>query len=84
MSSSMLETAPEKRRGSARRRARMVAIPAMLLSLVVGGIGMGEAAHATSVPSCTTLPGASCPPAPAPNKGKAQCRCITGLRVGVS
>ncbi|MDF3147769.1 MULTISPECIES: hypothetical protein [unclassified Streptomyces] len=74
-SSEMLETTPENRRGSARRRrARMVAIPAMLLSLTVGGLGMAEGAHAADAPSCTTLPGATCP-APAPNKGKAK---ITG------
>ena len=71
-SSEMLETAPEKRRGPVRRRARMVAIPAMLLSLTVGGLSMGQAAHAADAPSCSSLPGATCPaPSPAPNKGKA-------------
>jgi hypothetical protein len=71
----MLETTPEKRRGPVRRRARMAAIPAMLLGLTVAGLGTAQAAHAGESYSCTTLPGATCPAPPPANKGKAK---ITG------
>lgn len=66
-SSEMLETPPEKRRARA-RRARMVAIPAMLLSLTVGGLGLSATAHAADSPQCP--PGAP-PSCGAANKGKA-------------
>jgi hypothetical protein len=67
-SSEMLETQPEKRRGLA-RRARMVAIPAMLLSLTVGGLGLSTTAHAADSPQCPPNNGAS--NCGAPDKGKA-------------
>ncbi|MEU5045912.1 hypothetical protein [Streptomyces griseorubiginosus] len=75
-SSEMLETSPEKRRGLARRRARMVAVPAMLLSLTVGGLGLSTTAHAADSPQCPpgSAPTCGAPPA-APDKGKAP---ITG------
>ena len=77
-SSEMLETPSEKRRGLARRRARMVAVPAMLLSLAVGGLGLSSTAHAADSPQCPPTEPDTClaPPAPpAPDKGKAP---ITG------
>lgn len=67
-SSEMLETPPEKRRGLARRRARMVAVPAMLLSLTVGGLGVSTTAHAADSPQC---PPTAPPTCGAANKGKA-------------
>lgn len=71
-SSEMLETSPEKRRGLARRRARMAAVPAMLLSITVGGLGLSTTAHAADSPQCPPTSDPSCwgPPA-APDKGKA-------------
>ncbi|MFJ4202874.1 hypothetical protein ACIP2Y_25040 [Streptomyces sviceus] len=72
-SSEMLETAPEKRRGLARRRARMVAVPAMLLSLTVGGLGLSATAHAADSPQCP--PGSSPNCGTSSNNGKAP---ITG------
>lgn len=66
-SSEMLETPPGKRRGLA-RRARMVAVPAVLLSLTVGGLGLTATAHAADSPQC---PPTSAPTCGAPNKGKA-------------
>ncbi|MDC0767656.1 hypothetical protein [Streptomyces sp. HD] len=68
-SSEMLETQLEKRRGLARRRARMVAVPAMLLSLTVGGLGLSTIAHAADSPQCPPNAGAST--CGANSKGKA-------------
>jgi hypothetical protein len=64
----MLETPPEKRRGLA-RRARMVAVPAMLLSLTVGGLGLSTTAHAADSPQCPPTSAPTC--GQQPNKGKA-------------
>ena len=67
MSSSEMSETPEKRRGLA-RRARMVAVPAMLLSLTVGGLGLTTTAHAADAPQC---PPTAPPTCGAANKGKA-------------
>ncbi|RPF36205.1 hypothetical protein [Streptomyces sp. TLI_185] len=71
-SSEMLETPPGKRRGLAGRRARMVAVPAMLLSLTVGGLGLTATAHAADSPQCPPGSSSNCGQ---PDKGKAP---ITG------
>jgi hypothetical protein len=43
------------------RTARKAAIPALLLSLALGGLGLAPAAHAASGSSCASLPAATCP-----------------------
>ncbi|MDX2937906.1 hypothetical protein [Streptomyces ipomoeae] len=54
--------APARPKG---RRLHKLAVPAVLLSLTVGGLGMSATAHAASAPSCTSVPGQVCP-APVP------------------
>ncbi|WP_327699056.1 hypothetical protein [Streptomyces sp. NBC_00459] len=44
------------------RTARKAAIPALLLSLTLGGLGMAGTAHAASGASCSSLPSTSCSP----------------------
>jgi len=48
-----------------RARARKVAVPAVLLGLTVGGVGLSATAHAAEGPSCASVPGQTCP-APGP------------------
>jgi hypothetical protein len=68
----MPETAHETRRGPARPRgrARRVAIPALLLSLTVGGRGLASTAHAAECSEGGGTPIGTCP-APSKDKGKA-------------
>ncbi|MDO0933902.1 ribonuclease domain-containing protein [Streptomyces sp. DG2A-72] len=50
-----------------RDRARKAAVPAMLLSITIGGVGVSATAHAAEGPSCFSAPAQTCPaPAPAP------------------
>ncbi|KMS71236.1 hypothetical protein ACM01_27885 [Streptomyces viridochromogenes] len=46
------------------RRLHKLAVPAVLLSLTIGGLGMSATAHAASGPSCASLPAASCSATP--------------------
>jgi hypothetical protein len=45
--------------------ARKAVIPAMLLSVTIGGVGVSATAHAAEGPSCASVPGQTCP-APGP------------------
>ncbi|MFJ2115686.1 MULTISPECIES: hypothetical protein [unclassified Streptomyces] len=46
------------------RRHRLIAVPTLLLSLVVGGAVLAGPAQAAETPSCQSLPGATCPSQP--------------------
>ncbi|GAA3804781.1 hypothetical protein GCM10022403_043370 [Streptomyces coacervatus] len=64
------ETPRVKRPLSSRLKAhaRKAAIPAMLLSITIGGVGVSATAHAAEGPSCASLPAQTCP-AQAPQRG---------------
>ncbi|NUQ97166.1 MAG: hypothetical protein HOY79_11590 [Streptomyces sp.] len=76
-STEALETPSVKRSLSSRlhAHARKAAIPALLLSLTVGGLGLSTTAHAADAPQCPPNNGASPCGGGAPNKGKAK---VTG------
>lgn len=69
-STEAFETPRVKRSLSSRLRAHAhkAAIPAMLLSVTVGGLGLSTTAHAADSPQC---PPTAAPTCGAPNKGKA-------------
>lgn len=71
-STEALETPRAKRPLSSRLKAhaRKAAIPAMLLSVTLGGVGVSTTAHAAEAPSCSTTPNThvTCP-AQAPYRG---------------
>lgn len=69
-STEVLEAPRAERTLSSRLKAhaRKAAIPALLLSITFGGIGVSTTAHAASAPSCTTVPAQTCP-AQAPLRG---------------
>lgn len=46
------------------RRLHKLAVPAVLLSLTVGGLGMSATAHAAEGPSCASTPGQTCAATP--------------------
>lgn len=58
------------------RRLYKLAVPAVLLSLTVGGLGMSATAHADDELSCNSIPGQSCPPAPNVEGSPSQPRAI--------
>ncbi|MCI3272494.1 hypothetical protein [Streptomyces cylindrosporus] len=64
-----IEMTPARSKG---RRLAKLAAPALLLSLTVGGLGLAGTAHATEVPSCSTLPGQTCPATPGVSGSAAQ------------
>ncbi|MEU0589500.1 ribonuclease domain-containing protein [Streptomyces sp. NPDC006132] len=66
-STEALETPRAQRTLSSRLKAyvRKAAIPALLLSVTIGGVGASTAAHAAEGPSCYSVPGQTCP-APGP------------------
>ncbi|MET9865437.1 MULTISPECIES: ribonuclease domain-containing protein [unclassified Streptomyces] len=66
-STEALETPRAQRTLSSRLKAyvRKAAIPALLLGVTIGGVGVSTAAHAAEGPSCFSVPGQTCP-APGP------------------
>ncbi|RPF35065.1 hypothetical protein [Streptomyces sp. TLI_185] len=73
-STEALETPSAKRSLSSRLRAhaRKAAIPALLLSITVGGLGLSATAHAADAPQCPPNGGAGTCSAPGSGKGKAK------------
>ncbi|MFI9172101.1 hypothetical protein [Streptomyces lincolnensis] len=66
-STEALETARTRRTLSSRLKAhaRKAVIPAVLLGITIGSVGVSATAHAAEGPSCFSVPGQTCP-APGP------------------